>query len=228
MKIAGIQMNSMVDYPGCMAAVIFTAGCNMNCSYCHNRAIIDPRISPSYDPAAVLADLKKRAFLLDGVVISGGEPTLQLDLKDFILRVRQLGYKIKLDTNGTNPILLYNLMKEKLLDYVAMDIKAPFEKYRYICGGNVSLKAVQKSIDILMAGDVDYEFRTTIAPQLTEDDILRIAQRIQGAGRYFLQQYRLPREQSGQTAALPHSTETLIRMTDEIKNYIPACGLRGA
>lgn len=191
MRISGFQTCSMVDYPGKMAAVIFTPGCNMNCYYCHNRHLLSNFDKQEhYSAKHVLNEIAKRRILLDGVVISGGEPTLQKNLERFILDVRDLGYPVKLDTNGTNPEVLEDLIKHRLVDFVAMDLKAPPEKYDAICRSKVNLDAIKKSVEILKNGPVKYEFRTTMAPELTRDDLETMSLWISGATSYVLQQYR--------------------------------------
>jgi len=200
MKIAAIARCSLVDYPGKTAAVVFTQGCNLDCFYCHNRTLLTfhspTRAIPLED---VLKWLRKRQGLLDAVVISGGEPTLQPGLTDFIRRVRAMGYAAKLDTNGTHPRILATLIEEDLLNYVAIDIKAPSEKYETICGVPMNHGTIDQSIDLLMNGCIDYEFRTTVVPQLTEADILAIGRHIRGARSYVLQQYRRPEPVPGFT-----------------------------
>ena len=231
-QIAGLQLQSLIDYPGCLSAVVFTQGCNMNCFYCHNRPLVQRSETFHLDAEAVLTQLEGRVGFLDSVVLSGGEPTLQPGLRDFILQLKKMGYRVKLDTNGTHPLLLSGLIQEELLDYVAMDIKAPPEKYRDICGASVSIKAIRRSIDLLLEGRVDYEFRTTFVPQLTQDDIRQIAQWIPGARRYFLQQYRRPKEGPAfrdiRNAALPHSSAELLRLMEIVKVLIPTGKTRGA
>lgn len=191
MKIAGMQKCSMVDYPGRMAAVVFCPGCNLNCYYCHNRFILTE--SPDredHDPDAVLAMLRARRGFLEGVVVSGGEATLQPDLERFLLDVRDLGFPVKLDTNGTRPDVLEALVKSGLVDFVAMDLKGPGAKYAAISGCDVDFDAVDRSARFLLKGRVDYEFRTTMAPELTRDDLFAIVRWIRGARSYVLQQYR--------------------------------------
>lgn len=200
LKISGLTKMSMVDYPGKVAAVVYTPGCNMSCYYCHNRQLIDEdRGRDGLDPDSVLAFLKQRRLLLEGVVVTGGEPTLQQGLERFILDIRELGYPVKLDTNGTRPDVLAELVRNKLVDYVAMDIKAPREKYERIsgrsdtgtfCGPSIDMEAIDASIRILLAGDVEYEFRTTLAPELDREDLIAMARWIRGARTYVLQQYR--------------------------------------
>lgn len=191
MEIAAVVKCSFIDYPGKIAAVVFTPGCNLNCGYCHNRALLTRNnLTARIAPETVLWWLQGRATLLDAVVVSGGEPTLQPGLAGFISDVRALGYLIKLDTNGTHPEVLASLIDAKLLDCVAMDIKAPAEKYDAICGASVDQGAIGESIALLMDGRVDYEFRTTIIPQLTREDILAIGNHIRRARMYVLQRYR--------------------------------------
>ena len=181
MRISGLQKNSMVDYPEKLAAVVFTQGCNMNCGYCHNRCLIGYEKNGGISEEDVFAFLERRQGLLDAVVISGGEPTLQRDLPRFIRRALKMGFLVKLDTIGTNPELLEYLIGERLLDYVAMDVKAPFCKYRQVCCSPVNTEKLERSIGILQGGGVEYEFRTTFTPELDQEDLLNIAESIRGA-----------------------------------------------
>lgn len=207
MRIAGFLPNSFVDYPGKIAMVVFTAGCNLNCWYCHNRHLIRASdVDVYYSPSAILADLKKKKGFLDAVVISGGEPTLQKGLKQFAASVKELGYLVKLDTNGTNPDIVREMIAEGLVDYVAMDIKAPFDKYDKVVCKVVDIDAIKQTAALLIGSSAaggtrggsaqnsdaafDYEFRTTFAPDLTCEDIAEIAHQIRGAKRFTLQQYR--------------------------------------
>ena len=187
MQIAGFEKNSLVDFPSVLASVIFTPGCNMGCWYCHNEGIKNnPDITMEY----ILDFLNKRKGFIDGVVFSGGEATLQPDLLEQMQKVKNLGYKVKLDTNGTNPSVLKELIDKQIVDYVAMDIKAPFDKYKQIVKTDIDIEKVKQSISILMEGRVDYEFRTTMSPDLFIEDIKEIAKYIKGAKRYSIQQYR--------------------------------------
>ena len=191
MKIAGIVPNSFVDYPGKIAALIFSPGCNMNCWYCHNRHLLTHDAEKVlYNPRSILADLERKKGFLDAVVLTGGEPTLQPVLVEFAQEVKNLGFLVKLDTNGTNPDVIRSMLEQNLLDYIAMDIKAPFDKYEAVCRRSVPLDKVKESIALILASDIDYEFRTTFSPDLTQEDIVAIASSIQGAKRYTLQQYR--------------------------------------
>jgi len=228
MNIAGVQKNSMVDYPGKLSAVVFTQGCNMNCGYCHNRCLIGNRTTESLvNEEDVLSFLNKRRGLLDAVVVSGGEPTLQKDLGRFIQRVKALGYSVKLDTNGTNPQLLEQLLQDRLLDYVAMDIKAPFCKYRQVCCSPVNTGSLEGSIRILQSSDIDYEFRTTYTPVLDQHDLLDIARSIKGAKRYVLQQYREVDATSGGYTGRAEKRNLLGSLRSDIMRNVHTMQFRG-
>ncbi|MHB1127590.1 MAG: anaerobic ribonucleoside-triphosphate reductase activating protein [Bacillota bacterium] len=164
----------------------------MRCPYCHNPdLVLQPEGLPRISGEEVLAFLAKRKGLLDGVCITGGEPTLQKEIHTFASQVKELGFKVKLDTNGSNPQVLGDLLKSGLLDYVAMDIKAPLSRYREVTRSLVNPDDIQASINLLMTGDIDYEFRTTVVPGLiTEADMLQIAEWLTGARKYVFQQYR--------------------------------------
>jgi pyruvate formate lyase activating enzyme len=230
MKIAALHKSSFVDYPGKIAAVAFTPGCNLNCFYCHNRALVEGGDDlMTIPPSKVLGFLRKRQGLLDAVVITGGEPTIQSGLADFIQEIRCLGYLIKLDTNGTHPEVLESLINAGLLDYVAMDAKAPPEKYNSICGAAVDLNAVNASIDLLLAGRIDYEFRTTIVPQLTNADILDIGWRIRGARAYVLQRYRRPEPVAPglRFNKPPGPASCMPGILEKLKVIVQRCAVRG-
>lgn len=228
MKIAGLQKNSMVDYPGKLAAVVFTQGCNMNCGYCHNRCLIGSEQKHEViDEEYVLSFLQKRRGLLDGVVVSGGEPTLQKDLEGFLARVRGMGYQLKLDTNGTHPELLRQIIDHDLVDYVAMDIKAPLCKYRQVCCSPVDTRKLCESITILKAGRVDYEFRTTYTPELNDDDLKDITHTIKGAQKYVLQQYREVDEKEGLYTGVVEKRSILRSIIEEMLGSVGALQFRG-
>jgi len=191
MDIAGHIKNSFLDFPGLISTVLFVPGCNMDCWYCHNKPLW--REDNLLDPADIEAFLLSRKGFIDGVVISGGEPTLQPDLKEYIAYIKNLGYRVKLDTNGLKPDVVRGVMGD--VDYIAMDIKAPPGQISRVVSFDIDEEKIWESADMLMAGDTDYEFRTTMMPLLTVDDIRRIAQRIKGAKKYALQQYRKTDEQ---------------------------------
>lgn len=235
MIIAGVEKCSFVDYPGRLAAVFFVPGCNWNCFYCHNQTLL--RNEPPY-PRINIEDafdlLRSRRNLLDGVVVTGGEPTLQPGLREFIVQTRALGYAVKLDTNGSRPRVLEGLLADGLLDYVAMDLKAPMAKYEAVCGAPVDHRDLNESIDLIMAGGVEYEFRTTVVPQLSHADVLAMARRIRGARRYVLQQYRNPALFTNDAMpgdprldVPPHGTTWPAEILDELSQYVAECDTRG-
>lgn len=192
-KIGGIQKSSLLDYPEKISAIVFTQGCNYRCGYCHNPELIGANIEkemPIQNVSAFFEFLKTRINKLDGVVITGGEPTLQPDLKEFIKQIKTLGFLVKLDTNGTNPEVLKELIDENLLDYIAMDIKAPIDKYSNIVNVKINTDNIKKSIELIMNSNVDYEFRTTVIQnQLSFNDFEKIGQMIKGAKKYYLQKF---------------------------------------
>ena len=189
MTIGGIQKFSTVDYPGYTVASIFTIGCNMRCGYCHNPELVLPEQYAGAIPEEEIFEfLEKRRGLLDGVAISGGEPTMQEDLPDFIRRCKKMGFLVKLDTNGTNPGVLRELLQENLVDFVAMDIKGPLEKYSQIAARPIDIDAIRKSIDLIRT--IPHEFRTTIVRgQLVPEDFESIGQLVHGADRFALQYF---------------------------------------
>lgn len=222
MLIAGLQKTSFVDFPGKPAAVVFTPYCNFNCVYCHNDHILGAD-TPLIEEETVLAYLTKRSGLLSAVVISGGEPTLQQNLSEFIRTVRSLHYLVKLDTNGSKPEVLRTLLREKLLDYIAMDVKAPLSKYAEIVRANVDTNALQRSIAIIRNSGVPHEFRMTFAPQLSIEDAVAGAELVKGCERFYLQQYR-PRYESDPA---PHPPSVLHTAMERIQQMGCACSLRG-
>lgn len=189
MTIGGIQKFSTVDYPGYTVASIFTIGCNMRCGYCHNPELVLPeQYAGAIPEEEVFEFLETRRGLLDGVAISGGEPTMQGDLPQFIRRCKNMGFRVKLDTNGTNPAMLRELLAEKLVDFIAMDIKGPLDKYSAIAARPINLDAIRESIALIRT--IPHEFRTTIVRgQLTPQDFEVIGQLVHGADRYALQYF---------------------------------------
>lgn len=192
MRIGGLQRFTLIDFPGRVAAIVFTEGCNFRCPYCYNRELVVPgHYAEPIPEEEVQHFLESRRGQLEGVVITGGEPTVQEDLADFIRRVRGLGFLVKLDTNGSHPEAIARLLEAGLLDYVAMDIKAPLARYREVTRSEVGEAAIRASVDLLMRGVVDHEFRTTVVrEQLSLDEVVEIARGIRGARRYALQKFR--------------------------------------
>lgn len=191
MKIVGYQGVSLIDFPKKIATVFFTSGCNFKCPFCQNPGLIIPDENvEGADMKEVFGILDGRKNFIEGVTVSGGEPTLQNDLAEFLSAVKNRGFKVKLDTNGYKSDVLENLLAADLLDYVAMDIKTSQEKYERAAGRKLDINRIQKSIDLLMTGRVDYEFRTTVAPPyVDESDIEKIADWLSGAKRYSLNQF---------------------------------------
>lgn len=197
MDIAGLQKMTLLDFPGRVACTVFTQGCNFRCPFCHNSDLLPMKGEPFMTDRELLAFLEKRIGLLDGVCFTGGEPTMQPELPSLIKSIKELGYAVKLDTNGTNPKMLKELVETGLLDYVAMDIKNSPENYPETAGMDARLLSkVEESVAFLLAGKVDYEFRTTVVEELhTEASIEAMGQWLRGIGngtkpdKWFLQCY---------------------------------------
>ena len=189
MNIAGVQKVTLLDYPGKVACEIFTQGCNFECPFCQNSSLIPITNTGEFSEEEIFEYLNLRKNILDGVVITGGEPTVQKDLKAFIKKIKDLGLLVKLDTNGGNPKVLQELIDEDLVDYVAMDIKNVFNKYNITAGKKINLDNIKKSIEILKASKIDYEFRTTIIKEMHSlDDIISICKLV-GNAKYYLQNF---------------------------------------
>ncbi|MFA5076338.1 MAG: anaerobic ribonucleoside-triphosphate reductase activating protein [Patescibacteria group bacterium] len=229
MQIAGLQKTSLIDFPDKVAAIIFTQGCCFNCGFCHNPELISlvgERLIPERE---ILEFLEKRKKVIDGLVITGGEPTLQADLKEFIKKVKNLGLEVKLDTNGVNPKVLKDLLTAGLLDYIAMDIKAPLAKYEKVINTKVKDQLIKTSIDLIMHSGVGYEFRSTILPRLhAEEDIEAMAQLISGAKRYYLQKFlnqgKLLDPTFNQEKAF--TDKKMAELATICQKYVKECGVR--
>ncbi|MEA3471006.1 MAG: anaerobic ribonucleoside-triphosphate reductase activating protein [Thermodesulfobacteriota bacterium] len=186
-----MQRFSLIDYPGKICAIIFTQGCNFRCPYCHNPELVNPKeFGECIAHDEIFSFLERRRGKLDAVSITGGEPTIQNDLVGFIKKIKDLGYLVKIDTNGTMPDILEELMGKKLLDLIAMDVKAPLDKYKKIVKASVDTRRIEESIHLIMNSGIDYEFRTTIVKSLLdEEDIKKIGMVIEGADCYILQKF---------------------------------------
>ncbi len=191
MKIAGMVKNSCVDYPGKIACVLFVPLCNYDCFYCHNRPILHGA-QETISEADALAFLAKRVGMLDGVVVTGGEPTLHKDLIPFLTKIKALGYPIKLDTNGSRPEVVKQVLDAGLCDTFAVDYKAPFRRYPEICGAGADAGKVLDTIELLRSANVPFEVRTTVVPQLALADLLTMARELPPVPRYVLNRYRKP------------------------------------
>lgn len=229
MKICGLNKTTLLDYPGKVAATVFLGSCNFRCPFCHNSSLVlhadkEPEISCD----EVLSFLKKRRGILEGVCITGGEPTLSPDLDGFLEKIRDLGYSIKLDTNGSRPYIIKTLVNRGLVDKIAMDIKACPENYGILAGLQYpDLESIRESADFLMNGDVDYEFRTTVVKELhTERDFREIAQWLRGAKAYYLQAYKDSQEVL-KPGFSSYSLEELEKFRSILLETIPLVEIRG-
>ena len=228
MKFYGFQKMTMLDYPGKVACLVFTGGCNLRCPFCHNALLVTQIDNVVYDEEEIIEYLKKRKGLLDGVCVSGGEPLLQVGIEDFLKRVKELGYSVKLDTNGTFPTRLKSLVEKGLVDYVAMDIKICKEKYALTTGTNsFDIAKIEESVNFLLSGKFDYEFRTTIVDGLHEtQDIVKIGEWIKGAKKYFLQNFVDSGNLIG-SGLKAVSLDKLKEFEDLLKNSVGKISLRG-
>ena len=227
--IHGLNKTTLLDYPGRIAAVVFLGGCNFRCPFCQNSSLVlHPSEEPVIPEEEVLTFLKKRQGILEGVCISGGEPTLAADLEDFIKKIHSLGYPVKLDTNGTRPDIVKHLAENNLIQMVAMDIKASPENYPSLTGMlHPDLESVCETADFLLHGKLDYEFRTTVVRELhNENDFIQISQWLKGARAYYLQAYR-DSEEVLQPGFSSYSLKELEHFRDILSASIPVVGIRG-
>lgn len=229
MRIHGFQKTTLLDFSGCVASTVFCGGCNFRCPYCHNGdLVLCPEEVPEIREEEIFAHLKKRQGILDGVCITGGEPTLQPDLEAFIYKIKEMGLKVKLDTNGYRPEVLMNLCRKGLLDYVAMDIKGAPEQYEEITGVKPwDFNKIQASIYFLMSGEVPYEFRTTVVKELhSPENLQEISRWISGAKAYYLQNYK-DSEQVIRQGFHGFKPEELKELCSMVQEKIPAARVRG-
>lgn len=231
MKITGIQKLTLLDYPGTVACTVFTAGCNFRCPFCHNAMLVLPeRIEESFLTDEEVFDfLKKRRGVLDGVAVTGGEPLLQKDMPEFLERVKRMGYKIKLDTNGSNPRLLREIVEGGLVDRVAMDIKSSPEKYGEAAGlASFDIAPIAQSKEFLLSGKVDYEFRTTVVRGIhTEESIIGAARWISGAKEYYLQQFKDSGDLLLPEGLGAYDEKQMHALAEAVREYVPTVQVRG-
>jgi pyruvate formate lyase activating enzyme len=205
MIFSGIQKSSLVDFPGLISCVLFVPGCNYDCFFCHNRSLFDgPHEILNSDK--IRDFLHKRVGLLDGVVVTGGEPSLQPDLVETLRKIQGLGYRVKLDTNGSHPEIVEKVLKSGTADYFAIDYKAPAARYQEICGPAADAAKVQESISLLIKSKADFEVRTTVIPQLKQKDLLQMAEELSPVPRWCLNRYRLPEKYRPCDEARVHAT----------------------
>lgn len=238
MKIGGLQKLTLVDYPGKVAATVFLIGCNFKCPFCQNPDLVSPeRVYPADRRGGGLPQISEKDFfnfldskigLIDGICITGGEPTLNPDLGDFIRKIRAKGFFVKLDSNGSNPEVLKELIDAKLLDFIAMDIKTSLENYKKAIGAEIDLENIKKSVEIIKNSGIDYEFRTTIVPGLVEkSDIEKIGQWLKGAKKIALQQFQNKKVLDKEfEKVLPYPDETLKEFKKILEKYIKKVELR--
>ena len=230
MKISGIQKLTLLDYPGKVACTLFTSGCNFRCPFCHNAGLVlpDKLEEASISEDEVMSFLKKRAGILDGVAITGGEPLLHTDMPGFLEKIKNLGYKIKLDTNGSNPTLLKDIVNAGLVDRVAMDIKNAPTEYNKTAGCSVDMEKIEESKDFLLTGTCDYEFRTTVVKGIhTKESLIAAAKWISGAKEYYLQQFK----DSGHVLDIrglgAYDEAEMHSLADAAAEYVPSVQVRG-
>jgi len=228
MKISGFQKMTLLDFPGKVACTIFTAGCNFRCGFCHNAALVTHIDNDNeFSEQEVLSYLSKRKGILEGVCITGGEPLLQSGIEDFLRKVKDLGFLVKLDTNGSFPKKLKNIVENGLVDYVAMDIKNSREKYNLTADCTVNIDDIEESIAFLMSGAVDYEFRTTVVREYHNiEDIRAIGEWIKGADKYFLQNFVDSGDLIKNGLSSVSSTE-LYKMQEILRGFVVKTEIRG-
>ncbi|HEU4677764.1 MAG TPA: anaerobic ribonucleoside-triphosphate reductase activating protein [Candidatus Paceibacterota bacterium] len=227
MRIGGLQHSSLIDYPGHIGAIVFTVGCNFRCPYCHNPELVD-ETADELTEEHVLEFLEKRRGLLEAVTITGGEPTMHADLPDFLRKVKGLGFLVKLDSNGTNPDMLERVIGDGFVDYVAMDVKSPLSRYEATVGRPVNTEALRRSIALLIAGRIGYEFRTTVVKSLlSKEDVRGIGEAIEGARLHYLQKF--VSQKTLNPAFLKKTTysdEEFEEMQKVMEEYVDTCTIR--
>ena len=227
MDICGLQKTTLLDYPGKVACTVFLSGCNLRCPFCHNASLVERPTPPQMSEAEFFSFLRRRRGILDGVCVTGGEPTLRHDLPEFLAKIRDMGFLVKLDTNGTNPALLRRLMGEGLVDHLAMDIKGAPSRYREICGGRDVLGSVRESAALLMSGGTAYEFRTTcVHPFHDPASMEEIGAWIAGAEQYYLQGFVDSGDLVG-TGVTALTTEEMNALRAAVLKHVPNTRLRG-
>ncbi len=228
MKIHGLQKMTLLDYPSKVAATVFLGGCDFKCPFCHNYEIVDQSAAPIMEDTELFSFLQKRKGLLDGVVITGGEPCIYKELPSLITKVRELGFSVKLDTNGNHPNVVEKLLCDKLIDYIAMDIKNSPAKYAMTCGlPSIDTETISESIDLIMNSGIEYEFRTTVVHEFHESlDFEEIGKWIRGAHAYYLQQFTDRDTVPDRTLTSPSESDMELFLKT-VQKYVPNASLRG-
>lgn len=229
MEFGGFEKCTLIDYPGKVACMVYTIGCPFRCPYCHNPELVDETVTTRISEDDVLSFLDTRRTMLDGVVITGGEPTMHGDaLLSFMRAVKRRGFLVKLDSNGTSPDILERAIDERLVDYIAMDIKAPLAKYSATVSRPVDGEAIKRSIELIKKSGVDYEFRTTIVKSmLREEDLETIGKEIAGAKTYYLQKFIPTKLLNPQfVKKVTYSDEEFQALQQKLQKYVSFCGIR--
>ncbi len=227
MIIHGLQKLTLVDYPGKCACILFSGACNFRCPFCQNGSLVlSPENEPVIPEDEIFSFLEKRKRMLEGVVVTGGEPTINSDLIPFLGRIKEIGYSVKLDTNGYMPKVLEDAVRSGFVDYVAMDIKTSLDEYSVLSGVKTDTERIEESIDFLLSGEVDYEFRTTVVEELhNASNFEKIGEKIKGARRYFLQSF-VPSEDTISGGFTTPSLERMENYKEILKNYIENVSIR--
>lgn len=229
MDFGGLEKFTLIDYPGKIACIVFTIGCNFRCGFCHNPELVNCSVTERIKEKEILEFLEGRKGMLEALTITGGEPTMHGErLLNFIRKVKALGFLVKLDSNGTNPDLLQQAIDEKIVDYIAMDIKAPFAKYKDVTMRLDNIEAIKRSVKIIMKSGVDYEFRTTVVKsQLSFDDFDVIGEEIRGAKNYYLQKF-VPTKILDESFKneYTYSDEEFEMLKEKMKGYVNICNVR--
>lgn len=228
MQIHGLNKTTLLDYPGIVASTIFTGCCNFRCPFCQNSdLVLDPSSQPVINEEEVISHLVKRKGIVQGVCITGGEPTIQKDLKSFIIRLKDLGLKVKLDTNGYNPEVIEELLELNLLDYIAMDIKSSLNDYSRAAGIDIDTTVIQRSVNLIMNSGIDYEFRTTVVRQLHDKEtFIEIGNLINGCEKYFLQGF-VDSERVLMQGLSSYSKIEMDEFANTLKGYVKNIEVRG-
>ena len=246
MIIGGLQKFSLLDYPGRVSAIVFTKGCNFRCQFCYNPMLVWPievskskyahlkngeqqKVHPTINQDELFVFLKARAGKLDAVAITGGEPCLQKDLPEFIRKIKALGFLVKLDTNGSFPEILGKLIRGKLIDYIAMDLKAPKNKYKEVAGAGADFSKIRKSVKLIRASGLPHEFRTTVVPGLiNKDDIAAMGEIIKGADKWYLQNFKSNVALVGRELEdrVPYNARQMKAMAEIGKKFAKKCEVR--
>ncbi len=229
MKIGNIQKTSLIEFPGLICCIIFTQGCNFRCHYCHNPELVLPeKFRDTIDEKFLFDFLERRKKYLEGVTITGGEPSIQPDIIESIKKIKSMGYKIKFDTNGSKPEIIEKLLKENLIDYISMDIKGPLEKYNEIVGIDVEIEKIINSINLLKESKINYEFRTTVVKsQLEINDFEKIGKLIKGAKKYYIQKFvpsKLVNEEFKKEET--YTDIEFEKIKEVMEKYVNFCGIR--